>query len=131
MLTWSSWLRAKSWFPALTFDRFFYYKVKKCNLRDRDSENFWKNFDRSVLSSRRLNHEIRRIQRDDVSPARGLLEPKPEPVDEVLDEDSTLRLDSFCLMSKNAILRYPEVKEEPMDIPEYDEDFMNLLRNPK
>ncbi|KAG2611888.1 hypothetical protein PVAP13_4KG232420 [Panicum virgatum] len=28
MLSWSSWLRAKSWFPALTFDQFFITKLK-------------------------------------------------------------------------------------------------------
>jgi hypothetical protein len=131
MLSWPSWVRTKSRYPALTFDQYFDYKVRKCNGRDRDSERFWKNFDSSILRERALRREIRRIQRDDVSPARGLQEPKPEPVDEVLDEDSALRFGSFCAMAKDGILRYPEVKEEPEDVPDYDEGFLNLLHNLK
>ena len=115
------------------------YKERAYDRRNAQSKCFFPKFTRDkkrhakVLPARALCREIKQILNTEVlyAPAAGLLEPKPEPVDEVLDEDSTLRLDSFCLMSKNAILRYPEVKEEPMDIPEYDEDFMNLLRNPK
>ena len=63
---------------------------------DRDNANskqFWAEFSRDpelqakILADRSLHHETRRILDTECPymPARGLLEPKPEPVDEASD----------------------------------------------
>ena len=63
---------------------------------DRDnaeSKQFWAEFSRDpekqskILAGRSLCHETKRILDTErpYTPARGLLEPKPEPVDEVSD----------------------------------------------
>jgi len=86
----ASWAKFHSCYPSLSFEEFWAERVRVYELRNADTKCFFAEFQldlekhAKILADRALRREIKRILDTDrpyKTPA-GLLEPKPEPVDE-------------------------------------------------
>ena len=82
--------------PWGTFEEWWEHKECMYDLGNAKAKRFWAEFSREkekqakILADRALQRKIRHILDTDrpYAPAAGLLEPKPEPVDEVPDPEN-------------------------------------------
>lgn len=87
-----SWVQFHSFFPNATFAEFWHVKYCSYQRRNIKSNEFWATFDKDpvgrekILAERRLRREIKRITNTSIpyQPPAGLLELKPEPVEDSL-----------------------------------------------
>ena len=88
-LTWEKFRARRPW---LSFDEFWSGRERVYDYQNADTKHFFAKFQRNfeehakVLSERQLRREIKRLLDIDkpYSAPMGLLEPKPEPVEEVM-----------------------------------------------
>ena len=86
----ASWAKFHARYPSVSFDKFWADRVRIYELWNVDTKRFFAEFQRDpekhakILADRVLRREIKRILDTDrpYSAPAGLLEPKPEPVDE-------------------------------------------------